>query len=421
MMSAGSRWSRFLNPRRFNIGFLTVLFLVALRVVIGWHFFQEGLAHKHDPHWSSAGFLRQAKGPLAEQFKRWTPGFHQWDQLIAVPLAPEPVAESQPAKVPQPVAVPDEGNPQGTAKDAQAKDAAAKPVAAVTETTPPNEGNPAGSTKAPAAPRAAESPVYGKWYQQIVQDWSKERGDIANYYGFSDEQNKSSEKMLAHYRDELASLLRGDEADIAAYRHELYRNGQMAALPGAEEIPSERARLAKREQNPVGEPGISTGSGATDWRADAEALEQNWEHDVLALRSAEQLKLGPMAEVKSELRKIDTAIVWLLIVGGGLLMIGLFTRLSALALAIVFDGGDCDAAAVDCRYGGNVLSRGGMRGVVGAGHVGRGTMGGIRFFCALRAAAAIPVQANPHRKIVNIKFENRTAKSERNSKVEIPI
>ncbi len=41
-----------------------------------------------------------------------------------------------------------------------------------------------------------------------------------------------------------------------------------------------------------------------------------------------------MAEVRSELKKIDTAIVWLLIVGGGLLMIGLFTRLSALALAL---------------------------------------------------------------------------------------
>ncbi len=114
-----------------------------------------------------------------------------------------------------------------------------------------------------------------------MQDWSRERGDIANYYAFSDEQNKSSEKMLAHYRDELALLLRSDEADIAAYRQELYRTGQMAAQPGAEEIPSERARLAKREQNPVGEPGISTGSSAADWRADAEALEQNWEHDVL--------------------------------------------------------------------------------------------------------------------------------------------
>ncbi len=50
--------------------------------------------------------------------------------------------------------------------------------------------------------------------------------------------------------------------------------------------------------------------------------------------SAEQLKRGPMAEVRSELKKIDTAIVWLLIIGGGLLMVGLFTRLSALALAL---------------------------------------------------------------------------------------
>jgi uncharacterized membrane protein YphA (DoxX/SURF4 family) len=307
-----------LNPRRYTIGFLTVLLLVALRVVIGWHFFQEGLAHKNDPHWSSEGFLRQARGPLAEQFKQWVPEFHQWDRLIAVPMAPEPAA------------VPDEGNPEGAAKNSAMKSEAAEKMA----TTRPNEGNPEGSIKAAAAPRAAESPVYGKWYQQIVRDWSQRRQDIANYYRFTDEQNKTSEKVLAHYRDELISLLHGVETDIAAYRHELYRNGQMATQPGAEEIPNERERLAQREQNPLGEPGLSVGSAAADWRSDAEALEAAWQNDVMGLRSLDQVKLGPMPEVKTDLKKIDAAITWLLIVGGGLLMIGLFTRLSALALGL---------------------------------------------------------------------------------------
>ena len=41
-----------------------------------------------------------------------------------------------------------------------------------------------------------------------------------------------------------------------------------------------------------------------------------------------------MPDVKSDLKRIDTAITWLLIVGGGLLVVGLFTRLSAVVLAL---------------------------------------------------------------------------------------
>jgi hypothetical protein len=38
----------------------TVLFLVALRIALGWHFFDQGMHHYRDPDWSSEGFLRQA-------------------------------------------------------------------------------------------------------------------------------------------------------------------------------------------------------------------------------------------------------------------------------------------------------------------------------------------------------------------------
>jgi uncharacterized membrane protein YphA (DoxX/SURF4 family) len=282
-----------LNQRPYTIGFLTVLLLVALRVVIGWHFFQEGLSHKNDPHWSSEGFLRQAKGPLADQFKLYSPGFHDWDHLLAVPLAPGPAAL-------------------------------------------PNEGNPEGAAKAVAKPTPAESPVYGQWYQQIVRDWAQRSQHIANFYRFTDEQKQSSEKLLDHYADKLAELLHDDEADIAGYRHQLYRNQQMAAQSGADEIPNLKARLVKREQNPLSEPGVTdtVNTDPADWRSDAEALETAFQHDLLALCSDEQMKFGSMPETKTELKSIDTAIIWLLIIGGGLLMIGLFTRLSALALAL---------------------------------------------------------------------------------------
>ena len=44
--------------------------ITALRVLIGWHFLFEGLSKVTAPSWTAAGYLKQAKGPVAEQF-RW--------------------------------------------------------------------------------------------------------------------------------------------------------------------------------------------------------------------------------------------------------------------------------------------------------------------------------------------------------------
>ncbi len=50
-----------------------MIVLVALRLSIGWHFYQEGVKKMRDPDFSSSAFLRQAKGPLADVFKSYVP------------------------------------------------------------------------------------------------------------------------------------------------------------------------------------------------------------------------------------------------------------------------------------------------------------------------------------------------------------
>ena len=47
--------------------------ITLLRVVIGWHFLYEGLAKLTALSWSSAGYLKQSRGPLAGFF-RWIAG-----------------------------------------------------------------------------------------------------------------------------------------------------------------------------------------------------------------------------------------------------------------------------------------------------------------------------------------------------------
>ncbi len=42
--------------------------ITVLRILVGWHFFYEGLTKLTAPSWSAAGFLKQAKGPFAGSF-----------------------------------------------------------------------------------------------------------------------------------------------------------------------------------------------------------------------------------------------------------------------------------------------------------------------------------------------------------------
>ena len=42
--------------------------LVALRMLIGWHFLYEGIAKLLNPYWTSAGYLQAAQGPFADAF-----------------------------------------------------------------------------------------------------------------------------------------------------------------------------------------------------------------------------------------------------------------------------------------------------------------------------------------------------------------
>jgi thiosulfate dehydrogenase [quinone] large subunit len=43
--------------------------VVVMRVLVGWHFLYEGLTKLTSEGWSAAGYLRQARGPLAGLFE----------------------------------------------------------------------------------------------------------------------------------------------------------------------------------------------------------------------------------------------------------------------------------------------------------------------------------------------------------------
>ncbi len=52
-----------------QLGIFGILALVALRVGIGWHFYMEGSSKVRSNDFTSVGFLKAAKGPLADKYK----------------------------------------------------------------------------------------------------------------------------------------------------------------------------------------------------------------------------------------------------------------------------------------------------------------------------------------------------------------
>ena len=62
---------------------LAVAALAFLRIVVGLHFFLEGLSHLRDPDWSSAGFRKAAVGPLADWYRSGLPQTGDWSGTIA--------------------------------------------------------------------------------------------------------------------------------------------------------------------------------------------------------------------------------------------------------------------------------------------------------------------------------------------------
>jgi uncharacterized membrane protein YphA (DoxX/SURF4 family) len=280
-----------------------VLAMVALRVTIGWHFFQQGLAHKNNPKWASEvdGFLHQAKGPLADTFKHHLAIFHDMDRLLLVSL---------PAKA---------------EKDDSVAAGGQAPAAA-------EEGGAEAPAKSKSKPE--ESRVYGEWYARVVKDWNNRVADIGTFYKFGSDQKQASQKVLDDYVDKLAHVLAGFDSDITAYRRALERNEDLAGEPGAQQIPNQQTRLVKREAAPTGEPGVSVDSSPAQWRADVESLQTALEKDVGGLASEDQLRTGlPPAET-TRLQEFATRLMWVLLVGGACLVAGLFTRLAALVLAV---------------------------------------------------------------------------------------
>ncbi len=273
-----------------------------LRLVIGWHFYMEGVAHHADPSWTSEGFLRQAKGPLAESYQAMLPNFHDWNVLILAPSA----------------------EPSTTKPDGRKADAAA----AVDKSDPDDSAKPNKS-----------APSYKAWLEKTKADWNAEVKAVTDFYRLDKDQQNRAGEILKSSVAQMDNALAGYDADIRLYRRLADRAQRMEEAPGADDIPNMKARAAAVKHDPLSEKGVSgssavLGAPPAAWQAEAKGIEQLFHDRLAALPTAEQKKLGAAPSESSKLHRIDAAVAWMLMIVGGCLIVGLFSRLAAVVGAL---------------------------------------------------------------------------------------
>jgi uncharacterized membrane protein YphA (DoxX/SURF4 family) len=302
---------------------------VILRLAIGWHFFKEGVSHHTDSAWSSEGFLRQAKGPLSDMYQSVLPSFHGWNRLMLAPPSDDGSAKTPAAGAEEPEAKvaakkADTAAAKGAEKKPDDKEAADKKIA----------------DKRPKSKKAAstESPAYKAWLDAATADWRADAAKFAEYYHLNDEQkakaNQFVDDTIQRMDDELAEY----EPDIRIYQELAARAQAMPSAPGAKQIPNEVARSAAAQQNPLGERGLTTQAPPMTtpavWQSNAKAIDQLFHDQLGELRTDDQRAMPAPSSDASRLRRIDTVIAWTLMIVGGLLIVGLFTRLAAVVGAV---------------------------------------------------------------------------------------
>ncbi|MCG8587391.1 MAG: DoxX family protein [Pirellulales bacterium] len=244
--------------------------LVLLRVVVGLHFFTQGSKHLGDRNWSSAGFFRAAKGPLAGLYHGLVPDTSDgWDATVGTPLKSEP-------KTAEP------GTQERAEQDAK---------------------------------------VFAEWQEKIALDWASLREQISQNYSFDEAQNEQANQRYIVYVDKLAKYLSENQEDIEAYRHDLYRLEQMSDAEPADEVPYGAERIAYLRSKTAGQRATHLG-----W---FKKTARDYETELLALRNGEQIRQGDMPDTRATIDTIDAATTWMIILVGACLTLGLFSRCAA--------------------------------------------------------------------------------------------
>jgi uncharacterized membrane protein YphA (DoxX/SURF4 family) len=231
------------------MGTITIITLVALRLVVGWHFYREGADKIIEGDWTSAGFMRDAKGPL-------TPVFH-WFLYDG----------------------------QGRARlDKQA----------------------------------------------TLDAWDQYRQRVVDHYRFDEQQADQAQRVFETRAGQLEWFFETHQDEIDQYFEGLERVAKYKRDRGRAQVSSLSDQISTIE--------MELYRNLRPWLATIDDMRRGYQQDLNALATPEQARRGPLTMAAPGQKLLDTNTIDVIIpyfdvAVGALLILGLFTRLSALAAA----------------------------------------------------------------------------------------
>jgi uncharacterized membrane protein YphA (DoxX/SURF4 family) len=158
--------------------------------------------------------------------------------------------------------------------------------------------------------------------QSTAAFWNEYKDRAAQHFQFDAAQIKKADEIVARYTARLTNYLDTIAPDLQEYFLEVER-WQAAREDRTRSVPFQRSRIAAKESELWGT--------SAPWLADVQTLSVQLEKDLAALATDTQRTAGPLPiPDRSKPAMIDTAIKFLVLGVGILLILGLFTRLAAL-------------------------------------------------------------------------------------------
>jgi len=250
-----------------------------LRLGIGWLFFAGAWEKHQNKKFTSEPFLKQAKGPLAPFYLAEVPDVHDFRRWIEQPRKQTPPPE-------------------------------------------PTSDDPESAKKAAADAAQLKAEVYKNWEEAIVLDWGRLQQSVSSHFGFDNEQKTKAGKLLRYYEGKLHSYLEARANDLAAFRHDLYRDqpeqAQKRFLPEPVADADKDQRRAKAME-------------VRQWVVDAG---NQYRKELAQLATeAQQKTYGELAVQRTTLEKFDQFLIYSHMAIGFCLLVGLLTRLASLGAA----------------------------------------------------------------------------------------
>lgn len=296
---------------RARYGFLSVLAIVLLRLVVGWHFFSEGrekLAYdaesgEYHVTFTAEGFLRGAKGPLAESLQAFVPSDHNWQALLSQPAERREAADEEAAKK----------------RDDAITDWIFQRNAAAKSANPPDIETP-------------DFAPYKAWENRILADWVESLHTAIVSIPVEPETHAAATETFEARKRQLKDYLAGEFDAIADYQHELWRVEQQRQDPKTGELPFHDERIAQLE--------AESRSTARPWIAQVASFQDGFRKELQSLlitgggsNAIEREAISRSFEdpAAGKLRTVNMVITALTLGVGICLLLGLFTRLASIA------------------------------------------------------------------------------------------